>query len=260
MKTATTHDGAHIAFDQGGAGPPLLLVHGTISDRSIWEPVRPLLEKRFTVYAVHRRGREGSAALDDHVDFEREFRDVARVIDEIGQPVHVLGHSFGAHCALGAALHTDAVRSLVLYEPPAPNPELSGAVALFQDLIDRGERAEAVRQFLAVGPGEPEENIDALSGSALWPTMLALAPTIPLDLEALSQYQFEAERFEAIQAPVAYLLGTDSPAHFRVVGDAIAPLLSDFRWVELPNQMHFANVYTPERFVEEIERFLDTVT
>ncbi len=121
MRVAVSYDGAGIAYDRGGEGPPLLLVHGTISDRTIWEPIRSRLEKRFTVYTVHRRGREGSAPLGG-VDFEREFRDVACVVDDIGEPTHVVGHSFGAHCALGAALYSAAIRNVLLYEPPAPEP------------------------------------------------------------------------------------------------------------------------------------------
>lgn len=258
MKTVTSSAGGQITYEHSGSGPPLLLVHGTISDRSVWEPIRPALQKRFTVYAVNRRGRTGSAALDD-VDFEREFLDVAAVVDAIGEPAHVLGHSFGAHCALGSALHTEGVRSLTLYEPPQANPQLAAVAAALRGLVDRDRREEAVHQFLLAGPGESEESIEALRRTVLWPTMLDLAPTIPLDLDALAGYRFDPERFATIRAPVAYLLGTRSPEHFRAVGSALDPVLEDFQWVTLPEQGHFANVFAPELFVEKVMTFLDGV-
>ena len=92
MKIITTGDGGELACWSSGSGASLLLVHGSISDHTIWDAIRPRLEGRFTVHVVNRRGREGSTPLET-VDLEREFRDVA---DAIGEPVHVLGHSFGA--------------------------------------------------------------------------------------------------------------------------------------------------------------------
>jgi len=41
------------------------------------------------------------------------------VVDRIGQPVHTLGHSYGALCALEAARLTPNLAKLVLYEETA---------------------------------------------------------------------------------------------------------------------------------------------
>ena len=53
-------DGVDIALEKSGAGAPLLLVHGTSSDRTRWLPVMKALEARRTVYAMDRRGRGAS--------------------------------------------------------------------------------------------------------------------------------------------------------------------------------------------------------
>ena len=66
-----------------GKGPPLVLVHGTAADHSRWRPVLPALEERFTVYAIDRRGRGGSGDSDDYA-VEREFEDVAAMVDSSG--------------------------------------------------------------------------------------------------------------------------------------------------------------------------------
>ena len=86
--------------------------------------------------------------------------------------------------------------------------------------------------------------------------MLALTATVPFDLEALGSYAFDAECFRSIRCPVHYLLGTRSPAHFRVIADGLAPVLSDFWLTPLPDQQHFANVLAPELFVVEFEKLL----
>jgi pimeloyl-ACP methyl ester carboxylesterase len=54
MESVTSRDGTPIAYDRGGEGPPLVLVHGTTSDHSTWELVLPGLHEHFTVYAIDR--------------------------------------------------------------------------------------------------------------------------------------------------------------------------------------------------------------
>jgi pimeloyl-ACP methyl ester carboxylesterase len=100
-----------------------VLVHGTSADHSRWAPVLPAFEQRYTVCAVDRRGRGGSGDSRDFV-MEREFEDVAAVVDSFREPVILLGHSYGGLCALEAALLSRNVRALVIYEP-AYDPEIS---------------------------------------------------------------------------------------------------------------------------------------
>src|SRR3712207_4033192 len=117
QETVTSVDDTPIAYWRSGEGPPLVLVHGTAADHIRWTPVLPVFEQHFTVYAIDRRGRGGS---DDSGDYaiEREFEDIAAVVDSLGEPAFLLGHSYGALCALEAALLTRNVRKLMLYEPP----------------------------------------------------------------------------------------------------------------------------------------------
>ena len=112
----TSKDGTPLAYWRCGEGPPLVLVHGTAADHSRWGPVLPAFEERFTVYAVDRRGRGGSGDSDEYA-VEREFEDVAAVVDSLGEPVNLLGHSYGALCALEAALLTRNVRQARALRP-----------------------------------------------------------------------------------------------------------------------------------------------
>ncbi len=55
-----SRDGTGIAYYSSGEGPPLLLVHGVLSDHSRWAPLLPYLEPRLTVHTMDRRGRGAS--------------------------------------------------------------------------------------------------------------------------------------------------------------------------------------------------------
>ena len=119
----TASAGTTVSYRQYGGGPPFVLVHGGFSDDvSNWEFVEPILQDRFTVYAIARRGRGETDATVGH-RLEDEARDVSAVIQAIGEPVFLLGHSYGAQCSLAAAaaLTPARIRKLVLYEAPWPS-------------------------------------------------------------------------------------------------------------------------------------------
>ena len=112
-----SQDGTPIAVSQSGEGPPLVLIHGAAADHNRWAPVLPGLEERFTVFAIDRRGRGRSGDASDYA-LEREYDDVVAVVESAGDGASVLGHSYWGICAVEAALLTDRIRKLVLYEPP----------------------------------------------------------------------------------------------------------------------------------------------
>ena len=58
MEQVVSRDGTRIAYERRGEGPALVLVHGTGIDHSYWDPVVPVLERHFTLYA-RRSARSG---------------------------------------------------------------------------------------------------------------------------------------------------------------------------------------------------------
>lgn len=67
MELLNTDGGTVISYDRYGEGPPLVLVHGALSDsQSAWAMVKGLFGERFTVYAMNRRGRGESTATPEH--------------------------------------------------------------------------------------------------------------------------------------------------------------------------------------------------
>jgi pimeloyl-ACP methyl ester carboxylesterase len=95
MQRITLPAGTTVSYEKYGGGPPLVLVHGAFSDhKTNWQFVKPLLEKQFTVYATARRGRGETDATKGH-SLEDESMDVVAMIQSIGEPVFLLGHSYG---------------------------------------------------------------------------------------------------------------------------------------------------------------------
>ena len=258
MSKFTSRDGTPIACEKTGRGPPLVLVHGTTADHTRWAPVLPALSERFTVYACDRRGR-GASGDGASYAVEREFEDVAAVVDGIGGPVDLLGHSYGAICSLEAAVLARNLRRLVLYEPPIPagvpiTPE--GMIDRLQGLLDAGDNDAVVATFLLEVPRAPAEQVERMRSLPAWRARVGAAGTIPRELRAHDRYVFAPEKFKDAKAPVLLLLGGDSPPFFRAAIERVKAAMPSARIVVLPGQQHVAIDTAPDLFAREVIDFL----
>jgi len=231
-------------------------VHGGFSNHHTnWEFVRPLFEKQFTVYAIARRGRGETDATAGH-SLADEGRDVVAVIRVIGEPVFLLGHSYGAQAALVAAAEVPhRVRKLVLYEPPWPCVLGQEALARLEELARVEDWDGLAVTFFHDQLSVPVRELDALRATALWPPIVADAEASLGDLRALSRYDFQAERFHELQVPVVLQIGTESPRDLYVT-DALAAVLPDVRIQELVGQAHEGMTTAPEMYAEAVSRVL----
>jgi pimeloyl-ACP methyl ester carboxylesterase len=128
-----------------GAGPRVVLVHGSVGNGAVtWSSLRPLAG-RFALVVVDRPGYPPNPPLE-RIDFETQAGEIAELL-EPGD--HLVGHSYGGVISLlAAARRPDAVRSLTVCEPPA------FAVARGTPAVD--ELVARLAGFLAAGPHAPE--------------------------------------------------------------------------------------------------------
>jgi len=114
-----TVEGRTALYGVAGEGLPVLFLHGwALGQHSYRGALKRLVSLGCRVYAPALPGFGGSADLPSHkmafegyADWVKEFCDVM----EIGEPVFVVGHSFGGGCAIQLAHdHPETVRYLVL--------------------------------------------------------------------------------------------------------------------------------------------------
>lgn len=260
MNTVVSGDGTHIAYWCSGAGVPLLLVHGATADHSTtWRLVSPRLEQHFTVYTMDRRGRGASGDAPDYA-LLREAEDIAALVDMIGQPVYVLGHSFGALCAFEAALLTPNITRLVLYEGVpirGANQYPGGLLDRFQVLHEVGDYEGLLialyRDLVEMAPQE----IELLrSQTDAWNSRLRNAVPLLRELRADEGYVLAPERFQELRTPTLMLVGGDSPHIDLVDAEAVASALPNAKVAILPGQGHIAMYTDPDLFVDSILPFL----
>jgi pimeloyl-ACP methyl ester carboxylesterase len=256
----TSSDGTSIAYYRGGSGTPLILVPGSGAANPIaWTAVIPKLEEHFSVCAVDRRG-HGESGDNPNYALQREFEDIAAVVDTIGEPANLLGHSFGALCALEAALLTPNVRKLILYEPAVPLPGAAiypeGVIDRLQALLDTGDHELVLTTFYReVAMLDPHE-IEQLRSSPAWPERVATAHTLPREARAEEAYRFDAQKFEDLETPTVFLLGSESPLYLKATTETVAKALPNSQIAVMPGQQHIAMYAAPDLFLQEILAFL----
>lgn len=255
MTTIISPDGTRIGYESVGAGPPLLLVHGSTGTRTRWSPVTPALAQCYNVHTMDRRGRGLSTFEVEPYSLGREAADVAAVAEALGGNVYVMGHSYGALAVLEAALITTAFRRVLLYEPPISSPGLgvvsAEGVARIAQMSDPRQILEAFyRETLHL----PSAAIKDLADREFPYLADSIGHTAGRELAEARTYR-ATERLAEITVPVRMLLGTESPAYFRAATATVAARIPGTTVVELRGQGHQAVDYDPQQVVQAVLDF-----
>ncbi|MBD3679517.1 MAG: alpha/beta hydrolase [Rhodobacteraceae bacterium] len=116
-------NGVNLAVQEGGEGPPLILLHGFPQTHMCWARTAPEFARHFHVIAPDLRGYgDSDAPTDDpeHLTYsKREMaRDIVGLMDHFGwDRASVLGHDRGARVSYRLALdHPERIHRLGLLE------------------------------------------------------------------------------------------------------------------------------------------------
>ncbi|HVL91494.1 MAG TPA: alpha/beta hydrolase [Actinomycetota bacterium] len=265
MRQVESRDGTMIAYWTSGEGPPLVVVHGTPADHTRWQPLLPYLEPHLTVHAMDRRGR-GASGDGPHYALEREFEDVAAVVDAVaevsGSAVSVYGHSHGGLCAFGAASLTSNIGKLVLYEGwPVPDPSVfalpSEVAGRIEALLADGDRDAVVETLFRHFELMSDEDLKAFKAAPSWAGRVAAAHTITRECRAEAGARLEAAMAAKIAIPTLLVTGENSSDPSKAQVDAVVAALANARVTVIQDQEHVADVLAPELFAQTLIAFLE---
>ena len=207
-----------------GEGPPLVLVHGGLSEAGDWSPILPLLARRFHLYVPDRPGHGLSEPFDyrgvDQSELSATF--LADVLDDCGlRSVPLVGCSMGGFCAIAFYLrHPDRVSRLILPGMPAG---LQRAVPLgihqAQKLMHQLSSLlpGALIRYAMAKPAARRRTVQSLSGIVAHP-------------ERVPEESIDCARFNLLRNHRSFRWYLDG---IVTEEGLVPPLLLDQRWAEL---------------------------
>jgi pimeloyl-ACP methyl ester carboxylesterase len=250
--------GSGLAVWVAGEGPPIVLVHGSMWDHTAFDPLVAELTPSFTTFAMDRRGFGFSPDTDDYSG-EREFGDVAAVLDAVvqrtGGRVVLLGHSWGASCAMGGAARSSGVGRLVLYEPSLGLKYPPGYIDRVEEHVAAGDWEAAIVSVLMDVGGMTAEQVDTMRSNPVWPLRLATAPTIAREARIEDGWVHQSGQFDTINAPTLFLAGSESPPELREVTRACADAIHGAQVRRLHGRDHFAYRTHPAEIAAIVREF-----
>lgn len=224
-------------------------------------------QRRVVMFDQRATGASSPAPAEPTID--QWLADIEAVREALGvETIDLLGHSFGGYLAMSYAVeHRERVRSLVLVDSAAPDPQEN--VQLLGDLYPErvaewaevraglSERfpAEAIALFFSmefVDPAWLERYLEHVSGSTY---DISVNNALRRDMERRAL----AERIDEITRPVLVLHGRFDAVLAPVTSWKIHRQLADSRFQVIEQSGHMPFVERPEEFVASVGAFLAQV-
>lgn len=201
--------------DVEGTGPPVVFTHGFLNTGDAWAGAVAALGGSVHSVRWDLRGHGGSEpARPGEYSRDHALADLRRMIDVVGRPAILVGHSLGGYLSLAyAILHPDEVAGLVMV---AGGPGFRSMTSL--------ERWN--------------ESIDV---------MAAARPELPPGMEVISKHvdAMVMDRLSEIKVPVAVVVG-EKDRQFVASADVFDKYLNVVQRVVVPDIGHMVHVKCPD--------------
>ncbi|WP_439888343.1 alpha/beta fold hydrolase [Pseudomonas sp. MBLB4123] len=255
-------------FREAGSGPAVVCLHANASSCNQWRALLEHLAPEFHVLAADAYGAGQSPAWPGErpLTLGDELALLEPVFARAGAPCTLVAHSYGAAVALLAAVtQPRRIRALALYEPTlfalldAENPPPNAADGI------RATVAAAVAELETDNPaGAAEHFIDYWMGKGSWARMpatrqgpiVATIGNLPGWAHALLGEPTPLAAFAALNVPVLYMIGQNSPASSRAVGRLLTAALPRVQVIEFEGLGHMGPITHPDVVNQAIARFL----
>lgn len=238
-----------IDFESSGEGLAIVLVPGSCSTAAAWRPVVAHLRQRFRCITTSLPGYGGTAerrtAADTSIDRVAEC--VETVIRRAGEPVHLVGHSFGGLASLAVALRGRVdIESLLVLEPPAVTVLCTSAddvhADAFRRMVGTYAAAHASGERMAIAA-----MIDYYGGTgtfASWPERVRAyaIETTPVNLvDWRSAYDFfiTESSLRALCVVTRVVCGSDSHPAMHRITERLATSIFGAERIVIDNAAHF---------------------
>ncbi len=211
-----------------GEGPPMLLIHGGLSDQHVWDAQLPILARRHRVILADSRGQGRSTRTDAPLSYDLMADDYVALLDYLGvDKVDLVGWSDGAIIGLDIAMRYPERLNSLFAQAANVTPDGSTGYALARA---EGKPIPALRHYADI-----DQEIHAL-----W----------------ANEPNYTAEDLSRIGVRTAVVIGDRDTAITREHTEFIASQIPDAELIILPDSGHGAPVENPRLYAHTVLEFL----
>ena len=258
-----------LTFDVRDEGPedgdPVVLLHGFPERSTCWAFVAPLLHAEgLRTYALDQRGYSPGARPPNRWDYRTQelVGDVVALLEEIGKPVHLVGHDWGSVVGwLVAAQHPDLVRTWTAVSVPHP-ASFMRTLATPQQALKSWYMAAFQLPWLPEGLAQAGLFDRWLRGSGMTEGDVARFRTEMVDDGAFhyALMWYRAMPFpdgqkvpSRVRVPTTFVWSDRDLAVTRAAADGNEKLVeAPYRYVELSGVSHWIPTEAPEALAEAV--------
>lgn len=262
-------------YIEHGSGPPVIFVHGSLSDFSYWQDQVVAFSKSYRAIAYSRRYNvpnknpavPGYSAVTDADDLAAFI--AAMHLDK----AYIIGHSYGALAGLFLATrHPELIRALVIAEPPAvsllqhlSSKNAQQGQAMYADIyrrmvkpmrakFARGDSAGGVAAFIdyvfddphAWERMSPEERADSMRNAHEWEVMMTQGTLFP-EIDPLA--------VQSIKLPVLIISGGKTMPFLALIDRELAQWIPHSRNIVFEDSGHQMWLQHPVECRDQAEAF-----
>ncbi|MEX2282456.1 MAG: alpha/beta fold hydrolase [Gemmatimonadota bacterium] len=253
-------NGTRLYYEEQGNGRPVVLIHGAMLDRTMWDDQVPELAKGYRVIRYDARGFGRSARSNTPF---KAHEDLKGLLDHLSvDRADLIGLSLGGRIAIDFALtYPTRVRSLVLAAAGVsgvPGDQTPGAwltdmmtAIRARDTIaasDAWLRSEAMTPAMERADLRDRLRTITYANSGIFamgsnPEQIMVPPA--------------RDRLRELRVPVLVLIGTRDAASLRGMSDMLAARVTGARRVWIEGAGHLLNLERPQEFNRAMLDFLN---
>jgi pimeloyl-ACP methyl ester carboxylesterase len=245
-----------LPFTQTGNGAnALVFIHGFLDDASFWRSTNEALEARnLSVVTLDLPGMGKAADDPGPFSLDRLAQTVASVVDAVGRPTVLVGHSMGARIAeLVARMRPRQIAGLVLLTPVALGgtavPEASATAFRSLGSNPKGQRELRIQSSSHLTASDLDHAVEV--GARVRPA------TVTALFDAWSGGHDAGLVPSVVDVPVLILYGVDGPFVTReLVTTTIFPRFGRARIASISNAGHWPHLEQPAATATAIDSFL----
>ncbi len=259
-------NGASLAYETAGAGPPMVMLHGHLLDQHQWDDQFQSFASDYQVVRYDARGFGRSTWPPADYNHAADLHGLMRFLD--------LEHAFLMGCSGGGATCIDftlqypaMVDGLILvgtgivgFQPTGPIPPsmLAMSEALKHGAIDQA--VEYSLQAFTDGPRRAPDQVNQVARARTREMTSQLFSRRPVEGAVQQTFAPDAlARLDEIRAPMLAIVGSEDDQMLHDIADMLMAQAANAQRVVIPDAGHHPNMEHTDLFNQAVLAFLGRV-